>query len=1033
MTRISDLITVHARPPFPDPSVADRESILRSFVLTSETSQIAVRILRRLAPFPNPQAGGFIFTGDSGVGKTHLLRYLAGLLETPNDPAWELLLTQLQSESRPRVPLSFLSVPIPSDSSIDLGHYLAAALSHGSRSNNPSQPELTEAEFSRLAHDAASKHASHSLGMLVLDEISPRFEHLPDPERTQRESNLIKIVIDAFSSKGVLVILVMAEGHLTQARETRIGTLALQSLTNSCDFVWLSRNNIVEIISADVAIKNDNQRAEIRNILNRLRQKLPFLGPKAESFIDLYPVHPPVFAALFHLRLIQPSFSPLEFVQTALEAHSTRPAESPITLDILFDHLQSELRTRDEHLPLLESYDEFEAKVIPQLDSNAQAKSRQLLKGIAFLTICESQTPSVKGLANSLLLFDESDFLAGYSLALQLLIDLERKGSRYLVVEGEGLDRRYRLLSLESETGFSSASEVLELKTEFVMALPRLVHNWLLGEIPDWKEHRTSRSESSYQYLMAPLPARDEGPRGMVHFKSVVDPLWSFPDLETLDKGEFSWIVLILNPFERFYELDPFLHELAAKSERLLIWRPEAPTRKEIVRLRSLITQGILTATDTRARTKARRELHEILATLYIERGLFITRKDEWCVGDAIGNTNLEEYLSVHLSELAQSPADGRRRPRTELPVADEQRHALRWASLLCGDPENGNSEAAESQVRAWSAVIEPAAIRLKLNQLPETFLSLQFWDSVIPIQTYLEMIDSIMTRLTRGDVNFTEAMLETAEVFQQDENHLQKWKESLSNLTELLAWIPRLEQFRDYLCSAVITDQKQLEQSRDVLWMRAQRSEEFQTRERRAAFDQQFLEFKNAYIDYYYSRHEEALHLVGESAKPGETVDEGGLRNLELLSKLLYTDKSFLNRAYVINTWVDSSQCALPVREILERYPRCDCNFNPIRSARIMQSVAQVNAVIQDGLNYFRTILRRCSKFIIPDLKTNRVDDFYSKQIASLLSQGPMITLKPQCVEILNRIIEKHSADFLAEIRAFTRPGPGFTGRGQA
>jgi hypothetical protein len=292
-------------------------------------------------------------------------------------------------------------------------------------------------------------------------------------------------------------------------------------------------------------------------------------------------------------------------------------------------------------------------------------------------------------------------------------------------------------------------------------------------------------------------------------------------------------------------------------------------------------------------------------------------------------------------------------------------------------------------------------------------------------------MIDSIMTRLIQGDVNFTEAMLEMADVF-KDESHLQKWKESLNNLTDLLEWIPRFEQFRDYLCSAVVIDQKQLEHSRNDLWLRSQESGEFQTRERRAAFDQQFLEFKNAYIDYYYSRHEEALHMVGESGS-GETVDEGGLRNLELLSKLLYTDKSFLNRAYVVNTWVDSYQCALPVREILERYPRCYCNFNPIRSARIVQAVAQVNAVIQDGLNYFRTILRRCSKFIIPDLKTNRVDDFYSKQIAALLSQGPMITMKPQCVEILNRIIEKHSADFLAEIRAFTRPGPGFTGRGQA
>jgi hypothetical protein len=56
----------------------------------------------------------------------------------------------------------------------------------------------------------------------------------------------------------------------------------------------------------------------------------------------------------------------------------------------------------------------------------------------------------------------------------------------------------------------------------------------------------------------------------------------------------------------------------------------------------------------------------------------------------------------------------------------------------------------------------------------------------------------------------------------------------------------------------------------------------------------------------------------------------------------------------------------------------------------------------------------------VIQELRAMRVDDYHSKQIASLLSQGAMIPLKPQSIEILNRIIQGHAADFLSEIRSY-------------
>jgi len=145
--------------------------------------------------------------------------------------------------------------------------------------------------------------------------------------------------------------------------------------------------------------------------------------------------------------------------------------------------------------------------------------------------------------------------------------------------------------------------------------------------------------------------------------------------------------------------------------------------------------------------------------------------------------------------------------------------------------------------------------------------------------------------------------------------------------------------------------------------------------------------------------------------------IDPVALRNLDLLSGLQYTDQSYLNRVKVLANWIRHNQCNLPLHQILEHYPRCYCNFNP----GIQQpagSAAQINGVIQEGLQYFRTILRRCGHLIMLELKTQLIDDNSLKQITAALSDGPMIPLKPQSIKVLNRIIAKNTNEFLIEIR---------------
>ena len=1018
---------------------ADGHSIRETYVLTRETGEICARILRRLACYADSQPGGFFFTGERGVGKTHLLRYLGTFLENLSDPEWAVFEPFLPDNAQPRVPVNSLFINIPEDPSVPLGRFLAAQL----RTPKPSAPgisekpeaDLSEEEFAALIPEAVSEQAMRSVGMLVLDNISRRLDRIATPESLEREFRLLKIVTDSFAPSGVLVVLIMDEQHLKWENATGIQLTLMNSLGDSCDFIWLSRNHIVEIIASALASKNDGQKLAIRGILNRLRKKLPYFGTKAENFIDLYPIHPDVFYSLFRLRSLLPGFSPLRFVQGAIDAMSGEPAERLVTLDFLFDRIVDDLRASGKYTSLLYAYDRLQQEIVPFLKPAVQARAQLLLKGIAFLSICESQPPSVRALTNSLLIYHDADFLPSYSMTSAILMELEQKGGKYLVAEGEKQDRRYRLLDSSNRLGFPTVRDLLANEDEFALQFPLLVYEWLHSEIPDWNPDTTARALRNSQSLVSPAPGELNVPRGLVFFKSIFDPIWSPEDLVSLEESPFPWILLILSPFERFYEFEQAFRELSSGLSRLIVWHPDIPTLDETGQLRKLAAERYdlelnrppkATSAEKEGWNKARLEAGEILQSLYVQRGRLMTASVQFSVGDEIKKQRLSGFIAGHLvflQDAFEAGLAGSGLPQAGVAARDleSEKQWLHWAALLAGRDaiRDSNPDEAKKQVIDWWTHVESSGLAGGLVELPDSLLTIQFWDYVKSFGTYLELLRPAMIRLREGDQTFEETMAQVARSFNLEEDRLQIWKQSLENLRGFIRWVSGFERACNYLYSAVPTGQQALERIRSQLLASLDRPEHFLEALNRDTFEQRFLQFKKGYVDYYCRVHDSALHIAGREGKTESKLDHAALRNLEMLSNLPFADKNYLNRVRIIGKWVEANQCDFPVLEILESYPRCYCSFNPAGNTHLRESVTQMNALIQDGVQYFRNILRRCKTRVIQGLKTMNVDDLHARQIAALLSQRRMVLLEPRTVEILNRIIQKNSKSFQAQIRS--------------
>ncbi len=360
--------------------------------------------------------------------------------------------------------------------------------------------------------------------------------------------------------------------------------------------------------------------------------------------------------------------------------------------------------------------------------------------------------------------------------------------------------------------------------------------------------------------------------------------------------------------------------------------------------------------------------------------------------------------------------------PSTAEPSATEtpdQSRALLWGSLLTNHPELSDQSPEHIVVILmdwWEHSVE--RISGKLPDFPESFRTTHFRREIRFIENPLMALKPAFDSLRAGESSFWETMDHLGRTFGLNKDRLLRWKSGLESLAGLVAWQPDFLKARDYIMTAFPLGHEEIDHIRESLLQSIDESYRFLEDRTRREFDEKFSEFKKRYIEAYYLLHEDALHIGSGSKKDEIKIDPVSLRNLDLLSGLQYMDKRFLNRVKLLGKWVQRNQCHLPLRQILETYPRCYCNFNPCSQQQPADAAALINGTIQEGIEYFRTHLRHCGHMIMAEVQLQQVDDSTLQPITALLSEGPMSPLKPQTIKFLNRIIGKYPNEFLAEFR---------------
>jgi hypothetical protein len=359
------------------------------------------------------------------------------------------------------------------------------------------------------------------------------------------------------------------------------------------------------------------------------------------------------------------------------------------------------------------------------------------------------------------------------------------------------------------------------------------------------------------------------------------------------------------------------------------------------------------------------------------------------------------------------------RRSQDNHTIMIDSKEAVTWAALMAGRPElKGNDiDFVREQLNAWWKNAAEA-FSAGFSDLPEAFRTTRIWSEIKFVEAHFLALEPILNSLRAETFSFTEALDHVARHFGGDKGRLLKWIQNLENLRGLILWLPTFVNAQDYLNSAFLLGEEKPDQLCTTLRSSLGRTHRFFDSNVRTSFNSDFLEFKKIYSDRYSSLHDAAFGVLGGSARELK-VDSISLRNLDLLSSLQYSEKAYVNRVKVMARWAQRNGCRLPVRHILERHPRCYCNFNPSGRQQPTDSAAQINALIKEGIDHFRKGLRSFEQLILKELEAESVNENISKQITDLLGNGPLPQLKPQSIKVLNRMILKHSNEFLLGLRS--------------
>ncbi len=493
------------------PSVASSrlEEILQSFLPTDGLIELINRLLDAITKKLRGQVksqmepASVLLTGGHGTGKSHLLSVVFGLIRgkgtlapSINDPRIHSSIAALRQID----PLC-IWIDLSHDTTIPLPELVLNKIHSEYRQRFDREvidPRIIPGINTIKAHELITFNVTTERPiLLVIDGLSRRAEQR-DVQQLNTDIEFLSFM--GYSSKAAKFFLIVAahEDFFSPKSPLGIDSLLMAQTLENFRIEWIDRACLREIIVRQILRKNSRQQQDVMKLHAFIKSKLPNFAYSESDFCDAYPFHPLIFELSEKLRSKINSFSLLEFVITTYPKVASHRAVSLITLDNIFDRTEFELRTSPVCHRLYSIYQALAEQAVPRLQDRYKLWGKMLLKATFLFTLAD-RNPTVRDLADSLLLFEDSEGLS-YNTVGMLLGQLEKAVEQGFTTADDRLDRTYRLGSADMRAELNKyLNEIVQQIPETDPRLASLLPAAGRHIFPDWPSNFDSPSTRSHE------------------------------------------------------------------------------------------------------------------------------------------------------------------------------------------------------------------------------------------------------------------------------------------------------------------------------------------------------------------------------------------------------------------------------------------------------------------------------------------------------------------------------------------------------
>jgi hypothetical protein len=368
----------------------DPAQTLSSYYFTDDTADLMAVWLDNVSDVQTASGAARALAGYRGVGKSHFLATLGAIVSQP--------------ELRSRISEAHVAA---SAQRLKRRRHLVAYVERGTYETLLDEVKaalsvVTETDLSSLSDSLpellafAAEKANDLPLVVIIDTAQDR------PARVQRDDGEMLGEMAEIARNLNIFIGIALDDDISGADNVNA------AIARSYHIDYLDQEHLYKIVDTHLFPKRRQTQPVLHEVYSYLKDAIPNFKWSEQRFSSLYPLHPIILEVTPFVRLYSPEFALLPFAAEAGGKIASRPANSLIAIDEVFDRAEAGLRKADNLKEAFVTYDRVAAEVISHVPVMQRLQAKMILKGLLLLSL-DGDGTTAGDISAAMLLHDEND------------------------------------------------------------------------------------------------------------------------------------------------------------------------------------------------------------------------------------------------------------------------------------------------------------------------------------------------------------------------------------------------------------------------------------------------------------------------------------------------------------------------------------------------------------------------------------------------------------------------------------------------